>query len=156
MEYKKLIDEIHTIITMHGSEELRSAFESEFLPSNDASWVEEWIALWPTNQYMKSIGHDDKSLVDPNACKKSMAIFIKDFYKLTSLRLPRQEKIDLIFKATTAYINLFKSGKRDWRFIRKANFFISKRGEPSELVIQIRDIQTSNNIPDRHKLNEMV
>lgn len=118
------------------TKDLESLFPDDS-PDKIATFAVQWASLWPTPEQMVSYGYPDKqALIEPGAIATKMKAMFKDFKKKTGMVYSFQAKCDIITKATKEYINKFKSGKSDWRFIAKAHYFITKDGN-SELVSQI-------------------
>lgn len=86
--------------------------------NNVKDWLDEWCLLYPEN--IEFNGH--KLRVEAKYCYNKML-------KLCQKK-PTYTK-DVIFAATKLYLS--EQQAKDWAYTRRANYFISKLGEPSLL-----------------------
>jgi hypothetical protein len=108
-------------------------------PTQDkiSEYVGAWIALWPTPSQMVSYGFPDKkALVDDDEVGKKMKAFLKKMGRDSF-----ENKTNIITLATKEYIKGIRDANK-WQYIKKAHYFIEKRGEGSELTAFIKVIKT--------------
>ena len=84
------------------------------------NWIDKWVRMFPSG--VKSGGKLLRS--DAKSCLIKMKQFLKDY--------PYDK--DTIFKATLNY--LADKKEENWQFTRCAIYFISKRGEGSDLAAE--------------------
>lgn len=82
------------------------------------NWIEEWLELWPDGIHSGGLPIKSK----PKDCIKKMQKFCKD---------NKQYNKDCIFAATKLYLS--EREKDNYKFTKRATYFISKLGEPSLL-----------------------
>lgn len=97
-------------------------------------FTETWKSIFPSQDVLAKHGAGDKRLIEHDRIESAMKAFFKAFTKKTRLRCSFKEKCDLITEATAWYINDFMTGKSEWKYIKKAHYFISKERDGSELA----------------------
>lgn len=105
------------------------------------AFVLDWVQLWPPPSEMVRLGFPEKkALIEIGSINTKMKGFFKDFKKKTGKVVSFQEKCDFITKATKEYLNGFRTGRQNWKYIQKAHYFITKDGN-SELAAQILTVK---------------
>lgn len=99
------------------------------------NWLDEWLELWPSNIRWDGVKIRSK----PSEC-------IHKFKRLLKVR-PELTK-EIIFEATKRYLT--ERENNDWKFTRRAYFFIKKNDE-SMLEQFCDDILEENTIIEQKK-----
>jgi len=118
----------------------------------ETTFASEWLALWPDKRELEAHGikRDPPDILKVNT---KLVAFIKEFKKKTNILAPLPKKKSLILESTERYIQRFKRGEDDWKWISDPSNFISHPTKGSKLAAYIRErvepkSDIVNNSPD--------
>lgn len=118
----------------------------------ESTFAVEWLALWPDKRELETHGikRDPPDVLKVQA---KLATFIKEFKKRTGILASLNQKKLLILETTLRYIQRFRRGEDDWKWISDPSNFISHSTKGSKLAAYIMEKEkpktdSVNNSPD--------
>lgn len=104
----------------------------------EPTFAVEWLALWPDKRELEAHGikRDPPDIKKINA---KLVIFMKEFKKRTGIIAHSDKKKSLILESTARYIQRFKRGEDDWKWISDPANFISHLTKGSKLAAYINE-----------------
>lgn len=120
------------------------------------TFVAEWIELWPSPKQMIDYGEPSKTaLIDRKSILSKMKGFLKEFKKYTNVSCTFEEKCKFIILATSDYLNQFRTGKQEWKYLKQAAYFITKDGNSTLAAMIIAGTsKVTKNAPTESRTNQ--
>lgn len=140
MEYLKDTNQDLNKLTSKEIKEYWKTFEATISGADEVKdWIEDWVDIFPRgvkNKAGKLLRHPAKSVL------KKMEGFMKEY----------DYDVQTIIEATKAYI---KNGEdNDFRYTRAAIYFISKKGEGSDLASWCERVKSGQTLLDELEEDE--